>query len=89
MVVYSITLSTVQISACLLATTMHASTQIIIQRRKEVLSVECELSEVHSLLARIPPDLDWEEAVERALQLFAAHPPNKVATKRRLSFRRR
>ena len=68
---------------------MHTSIQIIIQRREEVLSVECELSAVHSLLVRIPADLDWEDAVERALQLFAAHPPSKVAKRQKLSYRRR
>lgn len=68
---------------------MHALIQIIIQRREEVLAVECELSTVHSLLVHIPPDLDWEGAVERALQLFATHPPNKVAKRQKLSYRRR
>ena len=59
------------------------------QRREEVLSVECELSAVHSLLVHLPPDLDWERAVEEALLLFAAHPPNKVARGQKLSYRRR
>ncbi len=69
---------------------MHrTSLQIIVQRREEVLSVECELSAVHSLLVHIPPDLDWERAVEAALQLFAAHPPNEVANGQKLSYRRR
>ena len=49
--------------------------QIILTRRAEVLEVECELSEVHSLLSKLPPNLRYEQMIALALQLFQKHPP--------------
>ena len=58
--------------------------QMILSRRSEVLSLNCEMSEVHGLLSKIPDNLSYEMMVELALQLFQKHPPKKLARHGRL-----
>ena len=58
-------------------------------RRSEILSVNCEMSEVHSVLLHIPEELDWEKAIKKALDLFKAYPPKFVASKKRISYKKR
>ena len=58
--------------------------QMILSRRPEVLSLGCEMSEVHGLLSKIPESLSYEVMVELALQLFQRHPPKKLAQHGRL-----
>ena len=54
--------------------------QLIIRRRGEVLSGECEMSYVHHLLSRVPEDLpDYiDELVTAAHELFRKFPPEKL-----------
>lgn len=54
---------------------------IVIRRRADVLSGECEMSYVHHLLSRIPDDFpDYvEELVTAAHSLFRKFPPEKLA----------
>lgn len=53
---------------------------LIIRRRSEVLSGECEMSYVHHLLSRIPEDLpDYaEELITAAHAMFRKFPPEKL-----------
>lgn len=53
---------------------------LIIRRRGEVLSGECEMSYVHHLLSRVPEDLpDYiDELVTAAHKLFCKFPPEKL-----------
>jgi hypothetical protein len=46
-----------------------------------VLSVDCDMPSLHQLLSRLPGELDdneWEEIVERALDLFTNHHPDTL-----------
>ncbi|KAM7444840.1 hypothetical protein ABFA07_006632 [Porites harrisoni] len=54
---------------------------LVIRRRADVLSGECEMSYVHHLLSRIPDDLpDYvEELVTASHSLFCKFPPEKLA----------
>ena len=65
------------------------SPQIIISRRSEVLSQECEMSAVHGLLTKLPQELDFEVAISTACELFQKHPPSVVAARRRLKLNSR
>lgn len=47
-----------------------------------MLEVECELSAVHGLLSRLPPDLKYEQMIMLALQLFEKHPPQLLLAKK-------
>jgi hypothetical protein len=68
-------------------TPLYVSAAIILSRRTEILSVDCEMSEVHGLLAHIPSELDWEAVITHALQLLKTHPPKKVSSRKRLSYK--
>ncbi|KAJ7365036.1 hypothetical protein OS493_007677 [Desmophyllum pertusum] len=54
---------------------------LVIRRRTDVLSGECEMSFVHHLLSRVPDDLpDYvEELITTAHSLFCKYPPEKLA----------
>ncbi|XP_078365637.1 TBC1 domain family member 20-like [Oculina patagonica] len=54
---------------------------LVIRRRTDVLTGECEMSYVHHLLSRIPDDLpDYvEELITTAHSLFCKYPPEKLA----------
>lgn len=60
----------------------------MLTRRAEVLEVECELSAVHGLLSKLPPDLKYEQMIMLASQLFEKHPPSTL-TKRGSKLRNR
>ena len=52
--------------------------QIILTRRSEVLQLECELSEIHFLLSKLPPDLSYEQMIMLSQQLYKKHPPSAL-----------
>lgn len=54
---------------------IYVAAAIVLTRRHEVLEVECELSAVHGLLSKLPPELKYEQMILLALQLFEKHPP--------------
>lgn len=56
--------------------------QVILTRRQEVFGVECELSAVHGLLSKLPPELKYEQMIMLALQLLEKHPPDKLLAKK-------
>lgn len=56
--------------------------QILLTRRQEVLEVECELSAVHGLLSKLPPELKYEQMIMLALQLLEKHPPHLLLAKK-------
>lgn len=55
--------------------------QLIISRRDEILATDCEMSSVHGLLSKIPESIDVEYLIAKAIDLFKAIPPNRVASK--------
>ena len=67
----------------------HTPLQVILSRKSEVLSLECELSSVHGLLSRLPDDLNFEPLIQKSSELFVQYPPDVVATKGRLNPRAR
>ena len=63
--------------------------QLILSRRSEVLSVECEMSAVHGLLSKLPDSLNYEQLIRVAAVLFERHPPKQVAKRGRLKMSNR
>ncbi len=53
--------------------------QIVLHREAEILSCECEMCYVHSLLSRIPSDLPMEQLASHAGDLFCQFPPDALA----------
>jgi len=43
------------------------------------MSLECEMSCVHSFLSNIPDDLDYEKLLTQACETFQKFPPEMVA----------
>eukprot|EP00117_Sycon_ciliatum_P011236 scpid65882/ scgid12804/ TBC1 domain family member 20 len=58
---------------------LYLSAAIILHRREEILSCECELSAVHLLLSRFPQTLPWESLITSALSLHHAYPVSLFA----------
>lgn len=49
--------------------------------RKEILELNCEISEVHCFLSKIPQMLrkdSWEKAIQSSIELFDTIPPKSV-----------
>ena len=53
--------------------------QLVLHRREELLTQECEMSTVHAFLSSIPEDLDYENLLKQAWDAFQTYPPNVVA----------
>jgi len=53
--------------------------QIVLKQQAEVLALDCEMSAVHSLLSKIPDNLNYEEIIKMAYKLFKEHSPKKLA----------
>ena len=53
--------------------------QLVLHRREELLTLECEMSTVHAFLSSIPEDLDYENLLKQAWDAFQTYPPNVVA----------
>ncbi|XP_065914315.1 TBC1 domain family member 20-like [Dysidea avara] len=58
---------------------LYLSAMLVVSRRDEVLSLECEMSCVHSFLSNIPEDLNYEKLLTQAWDTFQKFPPEKVA----------
>lgn len=67
----------------------HTTSQLILSRKSEILSVDCEMSAVHGLLSKLPESLNYEQLIRVAGVLFERHPPRKVAKKGRLKMSNR
>ena len=63
--------------------------QIILSRKSEILSVDCEMSAVHGLLSKLPDSISYEQLITVAAALFEKHPPINVAKKGQLKMRNR
>ena len=72
----------------LILTRLH-TLQIILSRKSEILSVDCEMSAVHGLLSKLPDSISYEQLITVAAALFEKHPPSSVAKKGRLKMRHR
>eukprot|EP01080_Neovahlkampfia_damariscottae_P006523 gene6523-10531_t len=57
---------------------IYLATSIILSRRKEILSRECEFSEVYQVLTKLPPNLDIEEHIKNSIELYDEYPPNET-----------
>jgi len=57
--------------------------QIVLYREDAVLSCECEMPFVHSLLSRIPDDLPFELLITRTGDLFIQYPPHALEAEAR------
>lgn len=64
---------------------VYLSAALILSRKLEVLSLDCELSSVHGLLSHLPEDLNFEPLIQKSCELFALHPPNVIARKGNLN----
>jgi len=53
--------------------------QLVMHRREELLSLECEMSTVHAFLSAIPENVDYERLLKQAWDTFQHYPPNIVA----------
>ncbi|XP_002736159.2 TBC1 domain family member 20-like [Saccoglossus kowalevskii] len=66
---------------------VYLAAAIVLHRETEVLSGECEMTYVHSLLSKIPQDLPFENLISRAGDLFVQYPPTALAKEARLQYK--
>ncbi|XP_056597977.1 TBC1 domain family member 20 [Triplophysa dalaica] len=52
---------------------------IVLYRKEEVKSSECDMPSVHHLLSKMPQDLPYEDLIGRAQSLFESCPPSLLA----------
>lgn len=53
--------------------------QIVLYRKEEVKSCDCDMPSVHHLLSKMPQDLPYEDLIGRARSLFESCPPSLLA----------
>ncbi|KAH6607869.1 tbc domain-containing [Trichoderma cornu-damae] len=58
--------------------------QIVIGRREEILEID-EPDMLQVILGRVPPELDLDALIKRAVDLFIRHPPETLGSWRRIS----
>lgn len=64
------------------------SFQIVLYREEEILSSECEMCILHSILSKIPDDLPYEQLIVKAEELYSQYPPDELAHDAILNFKR-
>lgn len=57
---------------------LYVTTSLVIQRRDEVFEAGCDMASIHCQLSRIPDNLDFEEILKRASELYRKYPPDTV-----------
>lgn len=66
---------------------VYLAAAIILSRKSEILSLDCEMSAVHGLLSKLPDSINYEQLITMATALFEKHPPSQVARKGRLKMK--
>lgn len=49
--------------------------QVVMSRREELFEVECDNAMVHTFLAKFPQNIDLEQIISRAHELYMTYPP--------------
>ena len=58
---------------------LYLTAAIVLERRNELLHVECEMAQAHQFLSHIPKDICYEKIIRNALILFNSHPPYRLS----------
>ena len=58
---------------------LYLTAAIVLERRNELLLVECEMAQVHQFLSHVPKDICYEKIIRKALVLFNVHPPSRLS----------
>lgn len=66
---------------------IYVTAAIVLQRRDELLVVECEMAHVHQFLSSMATDVSFENVVQHALDLMTAHPPGRLSRVNRIPLR--
>lgn len=67
---------------------IYLAAAIVLYRKEEILSSECDMCMVHSLLSKIPDDLPYERLIIEAGQLYLQFSPDDLAHEAILNFKR-
>lgn len=57
---------------------LYVTTALIIERRDEVFEAGCDMASIHCQLSRIPDNLNFENILCKASELYKKHPPEQV-----------
>ena len=58
---------------------LYVTAAIVLERSNELVTVECEMAQVHQFLSQIPKETQFELIIQSALILFNSHPPYKLS----------
>lgn len=65
---------------------IYLAAAIVLYRESEVLTTDCEMCMVHSLLSKIPHDLPLEQLITRAGDLYVQYPPDMLESEARMHY---
>lgn len=57
---------------------MYLAAAVVLYREKLLLSTECDMCILHSILSKVPDDLPFELLISRAGDLFLLYPPDQL-----------
>lgn len=57
---------------------LYVATALVMHRRAEVFEAGCDMASVHCTLSQIPDDVNFEVVLEKASELHAKYPPQKL-----------
>lgn len=67
---------------------IYLSAAIVLYRESEIMSSECEMCVIHSLLSKIPEDLPYEQLISKAGDLYLLYPPSEIANEALVAFKK-
>lgn len=57
---------------------LYVAASVVVHRCDEILSVDCDMACIHSLLSQIPDDLPFESLLKQAMKLYEDYPPRSL-----------
>ena len=58
---------------------LYVTAAIVLQRRDELLVVECDMAQVHQFLSSLATDVGTENVIQNALNLMTVYPPSRLS----------
>lgn len=57
---------------------LYLAVAIVIYRQHEILSVECDMAAIHSLLSQLPDEMPFDKLLSEAEKLYSKYPPESL-----------
>ncbi|XP_039280456.1 TBC1 domain family member 20 [Nilaparvata lugens] len=57
---------------------LYLAAAIVLYRQQDILSVECDMAAIHSLLAQLPDEMPFDKLLSEASKLYSEYPPKSL-----------